>query len=1317
NPITWRIAETENGDRIFNEQLCTVEKGEILTAEKLRKSLEEFEKSDFLIQYKQKKTESISEPTEKSEPEKTSNNKPEYPFVSVQAGWNYEKYISPELETKDYTVPEFNEALKKLNERWDNEEYETKSAFVTLTIHISETESFEKRLNAEYQFKTLSERLEFENDTFDKEVKLRQVVRDAENQTAVPELTDKENNNMMNEPDDDFSDIDTKPVFKSLEETSTDSPFIQQVISDVEHLTKMFETSEQNETVSDSPEEKQMSLFDESENADKKNKEETHVSEPTADNVENKPDNTDFNENAVKYAFGKIEEEHKYDFSNPTFMYLGHLQNYMIDNKIDDIVAGISSETLQKHYGTAPLTEEYFSADYTLSKNLPEEYNAYFQEYTSIKTNTEKEISEEPTITDSVADELKTALENHDIIHLKEVTEDNSGNYPVENARKRKFDNLRIEYDDENGGFLFKGDTATDKNLVLFSYGEISPENLYLSIKNDNYIISGIEKNKSELKKENIPDTENVTDEKIYRVVTYSNDSGADDKEDYSTLNEAIDAGHKYLEDNYYNGYAILNTAEHKIESYGGEFPRDKIFSEDVYENSTMNVPVPNNPTAEKLYSRFAKMFPDIVSGEHTHERYGNVGDALEPLSVEHLGGNTYSFMTYFFQNGDLMRDPDFEFELDHKNKTLNITQYQQDGSAFGTIYQRVYDENNTPDLKLLSALEKNFMQNLRNAKNMERPLTAYTDKNGNKVDLKNEPEITEPTEPEKPEINDNTPELRAVLNEFSEKHGLGELNVDPERFNWKLTEKFADGTDFPLGEITSPVYGKPFTPDELKTALEKFENEVTARNQNVSDIYGRKATAKVHGGVSELQEVQKNLPEITYASRPSEKINNNIMAIQEMMRLENAELNGVNPYDSRSNQPYSKQSSEHRLRQYCGWGGLSQVFDERFKQYEYQRQTLKKLLTPEEYSEAKASSLTSHYTPQIIIDAIYKAVQNMDLPRDSKILEPACGTGNFISRLPHSFGNAEVTGVELDSITARIATQIHHDNDNIKIINSGFENSGLENDSFDLAVGNVPFGDYNMNDPDYVQDWRIHDAFFRKALDKVVAGGVVAFVTSTGTMDKSNPKIREYLATKAELIGAVRLPNTAFSDAGTGVSSDIIFLKKRENPLQPHEPKPDWCYTIPDKNGLKINSYFVQNPQMVLGEMKKTTFQDRLTCEPVEGADLANQLNEAVKNLNAKITVAKREKVVNEQRGKIEPWGKNFTFQLKDDKVYYRKGGQMDEVKCTKSEKEMIKELCEIRDITRKLIDLQKTSVPDSELLPIREELGRLYDKYKSEH
>lgn len=710
-------------------------------------------------------------------------------------------------------------------------------------------------------------------------------------------------------------------------------------------------------------------------------------------------------------------------------------------------------------------------------------------------------------------------------------------------------------------------------------------------------------------------------------------------------------------------------------------------------------------------------MFPEISSSEHSYERYKNIGDAYEPLTVEHLGGNTYAFMTYFMQNGDVMCDPDFEFELDHEKRTLNILEYQQDGTIFGTIYQRVYDENNNPDLKLLSSLEKNFMQNLKNAQNMERPLTSYTDKNGNEFNSDNEPETIET---EESEIKDKSPELRAVLNGFSEKYSLGELNVDPSNYNgynWKLTEKFQDSTDFVLGEIDSPEYGKPFTPEELRTSLEKFENEIQSRGQNISELYNRKSDSANHGGISALPKIQKDLPEITYASRPSEKISNNISAIREMIRLENAEKSGDEPYDKKSNQYNSKQASEYRLRQYCGWGGLSQVFDERFKQYNYSRQELHSLLTPKEYAEAKASSLNAHYTPQIIIDAMYKAVQNMDLPRDAKILEPACGTGNFITRLPHSFSDAKVTGIELDSVTARIAHQINRDNENVQIINSGFENSGLENNSFDLAIGNVPFGDYNMNDPDYVQDWKIHDAFFRKALDKVASGGVVAFVTSTGTMDKVNPKIREYLATRADLIGAVRLPNNAFSNAGTGVSSDIIFLKKRENPLPAHEPKPDWCYTIPDKNGLKINSYFVQNPQMILGEIKKTTFQDRLTCEPFEGADLEKQLNEAIKNLNAKITIVKREKSINEQRGKVEPWGKNFTFQIKDDKVYYRKNNQMEEIKVTSAEKEKIAKLCEIRDVTRNLIDLQKTSISDEKLVPIREQLNKLYDKYKDEY
>ncbi|MDE7363738.1 MAG: methyltransferase domain-containing protein, partial [Ruminococcus sp.] len=1521
NYASYRIAETENGNRLFNEQLCTIGKGEVLTAEKLRKSLDEFEKSDFFIQYKKKKTESISEP------EINSGSQQKYPYVSVKAGWNYDKYIAPELETRDYTVPEFNNALKKLSERWNGDEYETKSAFVTLTIHISETESFEKRLNAEYQFKTLSEHLEYETDWFDSETELRKAVEKAEKQEKTSELTDKEKaflnyeiTPFMAKSVLSWDEIESMGyILFEKGYTERYAPSKNSIYGNGLHAPELYDIVKRMHNNEDIHRELALSLLGNQHTFIDKNGNEFSVEygkdflTAKYENVERQVDymelgnaflvliNNEYNDivhdrtmEDLQYVIPNISTENAdkliYAFDN-SIMYnwqndlqkqqkIKHSLHEVLNDEELTEKAFVSIADMKYNYKPdvkqkqtqgiykiyqLPDDEKYHGIRFTGMKALENEgiqlnsedyklvYEGELPEFKGIDT-LEKlyqqfniELPEDFTGRSlSVSDVIVTEIDGEQNAYycdtmgftempqfflIKSLSQENF-------ESEKSADNLKIgdviRYDGEFWRIIdIKGDFSlnlenTDKNSIMPVRSFIG--NWKEQLERDDFeYIPDFDENTNNVNITDSPETKNTLPEtgfttpseekqaeitgqmslfdeivnnpknnwRMYvipdmrswvdksmentpieyydtfeeakarfdelRKYSYNNDSTINPNTDrpYSRLVLGIDRpdaaydilhvinGQNYLIDDFTRDskQIIDDEAKEILSKTASEIgfdtvccyqklengnykntPDDIPFSE--WENTYFDIPVSpeikpaekekiktvkhNLTNAEKLYNQFEEMFPDIVSGEHTYERYGNVGDAYEPLTVEHLGGNTYAFMTYFIQNGDLMRDPDFEFELDHKNKTLNILEYQQDGTAFGTIYQRVYDENNNPDLKLLAALEKNFMQNLKNAKNMERPLTSHTDKNGNEFNSDNEPETIEQ---EEPEINDKSPELREVLNEFSEKYGLGELNVEPNYYNWKLTEKFADGTDFPLGEINSPEYGKPFTSDELKIALEEFEYASNVRNQNISEIYNRQLIAERHGGVSELPKVQKNLPEITYASKPSEKISNNISAIREMIRLENAEKLGEEPYEKRSNQYNSKQNSEYRLRQYSGWGGLSQVFDERFKQHDYRRQELHSLLTPEEYAEAKASSLNAHYTPQIIIDAMYKAVKNMDLPRDAKILEPACGTGNFISRLPHSFGDAEVTGVELDSITARIAKQINRDNEKVQIINSGFENSGLANNSFDLAIGNVPFGDYNMNDPDYVQDWRIHDAFFRKALDKVASGGVVAFVTSTGTMDKSNPKIREYLATQAELIGAVRLPNNAFSDAGTGVPSDIIFLKKRENPLAAYEPKPDWCYTIPDKNGLKINSYFVQNSQMVLGEMKKTTFQDRLTCEPFEGADLEKQLNEAIKNLNAKITVTKREKAINEQRGKIEAWGKNFTFQLKDDKVYYRNGGKMEEIKCTQTEKEMIKKLCEIRDVTRKLIDLQKTSVQDSELLPIRESLNKLYDEYRAEH
>ena len=266
-------------------------------------------------------------------------------------------------------------------------------------------------------------------------------------------------------------------------------------------------------------------------------------------------------------------------------------------------------------------------------------------------------------------------------------------------------------------------------------------------------------------------------------------------------------------------------------------------------------------------------MFPDMVSGAHTYERYGNAGDANEPLSVEHLGGNTYGFMTFYMQNGDLMRDPDFTFMLDHDSKTLHILEYQQDGIPIvGTLYQCVEDEHGNIDEKLLAALEQNFILNLRQAKYTDRQLTAYTDADGNRSELQEAPA----PEPEPENIHDNTPELRETLNAFSEKYGLGELNVTPERYSFRLSETLADGTVLGLGELQQAEYGMPLTPETLQTALEQFANSVQKRGMEIPDLYGRKQAVQDHGGTAPLPKVQDDLPEIFYASSPSDKMPKN---------------------------------------------------------------------------------------------------------------------------------------------------------------------------------------------------------------------------------------------------------------------------------------------------------------------------------------------------------------------------------------------------------------------------------------------------------
>ena len=394
-------------------------------------------------------------------------------------------------------------------------------------------------------------------------------------------------------------------------------------------------------------------------------------------------------------------------------------------------------------------------------------------------------------------------------------------------------------------------------------------------------------------------------------------------------------------------------------------------------------------------------------------------------------------------------------------------------------------------------------------------------------------------------------------------------------------------------------------------------------------------------------------------------------------------------------------------LSRYVGWGGLADCFDEKHSRYA----ELKALLTEEEYAAARASSLTAFYTSPIIIDAIYKALAQMGL-ESGNLLEPACGIGNFIGMLPDSMNACKAYGVELDSISGRIARQLYQ---NSQIAVTGYEKAEIPDSFFDAAVGNVPFGNFKVVDRRYDKHhWLIHDYFFGKTLDKVRPGGVIAFITSKGTMDKEDPSVRKYLAQRADLIGAIRLPDTAFkANAGTEVTSDILFLQKRDRIV---DIEPDWVHLDADENGIRMNSYFVRHPEMVLGEMamESTQYGMDSVCKPYENADLADLLSEAVSGLHARIPAYEQDGPEEEDLSiPADPDVRNYSFTSVDGKLYFRIDSRMEPVDLPLTTENRVRGMMALRDCARQLIAYQMENHPDEIIRREQEKLGRLYDAY----
>ena len=434
----------------------------------------------------------------------------------------------------------------------------------------------------------------------------------------------------------------------------------------------------------------------------------------------------------------------------------------------------------------------------------------------------------------------------------------------------------------------------------------------------------------------------------------------------------------------------------------------------------------------------------------------------------------------------------------------------------------------------------------------------------------------------------------------------------------------------------------------------------------------------------------------------------NNIAAIRLLKQVES---------EKRSATPEEQQI----LAKYIGWGGLANAFDSSKNDWSNEYAELKRLLTPEEYASARASTLNAHFTSYTVINSIYSALENMGF-NGGKILEPALGTGNFFGSMPEEMrNNSKLSGVELDSITGRIA-KLLYPSANIQI--KGYENTTFENNSFDIAVSNVPFGSYKVNDKDYNnQNMYIHDYFFAKTLDKVRPGGIVAFVTSKGTLDKESPEVRKYLAERAELLGAIRLPNTAFKqNAGTEVTSDIIFLQKREKPVSVEQNTPEWVFKDILENGIAVNKYFADHPEMILGEMvegnKLYGNQANATmCVPIEGADLKEQLAVAIQNIkgeyNEAVKLSERENASHLDTVPCPPDAPKYGYVISDDTLYYHEAEDTMERVNDEKNIDRIKAMTQLRDSVHELLDLQINNYNGDNEVKISEAQNKLSKDY----
>ena len=531
-------------------------------------------------------------------------------------------------------------------------------------------------------------------------------------------------------------------------------------------------------------------------------------------------------------------------------------------------------------------------------------------------------------------------------------------------------------------------------------------------------------------------------------------------------------------------------------------------------------------------------------------------------------------------------------------------------------------------------------------------------------------------------------------------------LSVDDERVMLYDYDMPLFNKEFSRTEFDRKVRENPMN-EHLIVKEEPAEERNEKEPEPVVPAWEQKKKVKgfdLHPDVSMAERHTFNLRENEVETvGKKERFRRNIMAIQLLKKCQEENR-------------FATPEEQIILSKYVGWGGLSEAFDENNSAWATEYLELSSVLTPEEYASARESTLTAFYTPPEVITAIYKAMEQMGF-KEGNLLEPSCGIGNFIGMLPDTMQDSKIYGVELDAISAGIAQQLYQ---KTTIAAQGFKETNLPDSFFDGVVGNVPFGDFKVSDKRYDKHkFLIHDYFFAKSLDKLRPGGVMALVTSKGTMDKETLAVRKYIAQRAELLGAIRLPNNTFKgNAGTEVVSDILILQKRDRLI---DIEPDWVHLDTDENGIKMNSYFVQHPEMILGEMKMVSgrFGMEATCVPYENADLAAQLDEAVANIHGEITEYEVEEELEEEDNSIpaDPTVRNFSYTVVDNKIYYRENSRMTPVEVSATAENRIKGMIAIRNSVRTLIELQTEDYPDSEIKAEQERLNRLYDTFSGKY